>query len=353
MPRPPAQAKPLPSRFRQSPRPCSIAASRVPNLNPWSSKSCCSAAPAPVPSLAKSLACPAASSAKRSTVFATSSRHDQVLLRHSRLHLPTHRSRIQASPAICVPLQFRRPRARRLRRLRRLDLPSVSAARAVQFGSIAARAVEHALQPSLISQIAQSLNDGRGLFLYGAPGNGKTSIAERVCSSFGQCVWIPQIITIHGELMRIYDPSCHEAVKSPQVDALKYDRRWVLIRRPTIIVGGELTLEYLETRFNTPLASPKRPLQFKSNCGTLVIDDFGRQRVSSARYSQSPDRSAREALRFPVSGQRPTNPGAVRRAARALHQPRAAKTCSTKRSSAASRTKSKSAIRPKFNSANC
>ncbi len=137
------------------------------------------------------------------------------------------------------------------------------------------------LQPSLISQIGQALNDGRGLFLYGAPGNGKTSIAERVCDSFGQCVWIPQIVTIHGELMRIYDPSCHEAVKSPQLDALKYDHRWVLIRRPTIIVGGELTLEYLETRFNTTAGIAEAPVQLKSNCGTLVIDDFGRQRVSS------------------------------------------------------------------------
>ncbi len=137
------------------------------------------------------------------------------------------------------------------------------------------------LQPSLVSQIGQALNDGRGLFLYGSPGNGKTSIAERVCSAFGQCVWIPQIVTIHGELMRIYDPSCHEIVKSPQVDALKYDRRWVLIRRPTIIVGGELTLEYLETRFNTSAGIAEAPVQLKANCGTLVIDDFGRQRVSS------------------------------------------------------------------------
>jgi predicted ATPase with chaperone activity len=137
------------------------------------------------------------------------------------------------------------------------------------------------LQPSLISQIGQALNDGRGLFLYGAPGNGKTSIAERVCSSFGQCVWIPQIVTIHGELMRIYDPSCHEVVKSPQLDALKHDRRWVLIRRPTIIVGGELTLEYLETRFNTSAGIAEAPVQLKANCGTLVIDDFGRQRVGS------------------------------------------------------------------------
>ena len=62
---------------------------------------------------------------------------------------------------------------------------------------------------------------------------------------------------------------------------LKYDRRWVLIRRPTIVVGGELTLDYLETRFNKSAGIAEAPVQLKSNCGTLVIDDFGRQRVSS------------------------------------------------------------------------
>jgi predicted ATPase with chaperone activity len=146
------------------------------------------------------------------------------------------------------------------------------------------RAVSHlVLHPTLISQIAQALNDGRGLFLYGAPGNGKTSIAERVCNSFGQCVWIPQTISVHGELLRLYDPSCHEAVSSPQLEAMKYDRRWVLVRRPTIVVGGELTLEYLETRFNTVAGIAEAPVQLKSNCGALVIDDFGRQRVSSTQ----------------------------------------------------------------------
>ncbi len=137
------------------------------------------------------------------------------------------------------------------------------------------------LQPTLISQLGQALNDGHGMFLYGSPGNGKTSIAERVCNSFGQSVWIPQVVTIHGELMRLYDPSCHEAVKSPQLDVLKHDRRWVLVRRPTIVVGGELTLDYLETRFNKSAGIAEAPVQLKSNCGTLVIDDFGRQRVSS------------------------------------------------------------------------
>jgi predicted ATPase with chaperone activity len=137
------------------------------------------------------------------------------------------------------------------------------------------------IRPTLVSQLAQSINDGRGVFLYGAPGNGKTSIAERVSNAFSQDVWIPRIISVHGELLRLYDPSCHEAVKSPELDATRYDRRWVLIRRPTVLVGGELTLDYLETRFNSAAGITEAPVQMKSNCGTLVIDDFGRQRVSS------------------------------------------------------------------------
>jgi len=137
------------------------------------------------------------------------------------------------------------------------------------------------IRPTLISQIAQAINDGRGLFLFGETGNGKTSIAERVSHSFGQDIWIPRVISVHGELMRLYDPSCHEAVDSPKVNSMKYDRRWVLIRRPAVLVGGELMLDYLETRFNAAAGITEAPVQMKSNCGTLVIDDFGRQRVSS------------------------------------------------------------------------
>jgi hypothetical protein len=137
------------------------------------------------------------------------------------------------------------------------------------------------VRPMLISQIAQAINDGRGLFLFGETGNGKTSIAERVSHSFGQDIWIPRVISVHGELMRLYDPSCHEAVDTPKVNSMKYDHRWVLIRRPAVLVGGELTLDYLETRFNAAAGITEAPVQMKSNCGTLVIDDFGRQRVSS------------------------------------------------------------------------
>jgi hypothetical protein len=138
------------------------------------------------------------------------------------------------------------------------------------------------LEPQTLSQVGQALNDGRGLFLYGSPGNGKTSIAERVCGAFGQHIWIPKMLTAGGELIRLYDPSCHQAVHSEQLNLQKYDRRWVLIRRPTIVVGGELTLEQLDMQYIPTAGISEAPVHLKSNCGTLVVDDFGRQRVSSS-----------------------------------------------------------------------
>lgn len=138
------------------------------------------------------------------------------------------------------------------------------------------------LDPQTISQIGQALNDGRGLFLYGPPGNGKTSIAERVCDAFGQYIWIPRMLTAGGELIRLFDPSCHQPVRSDHLNQQKYDRRWVLIRRPTIVVGGELTLDQLDMRFVETSGISEAPVHLKSNCGTLVVDDFGRQRVSSS-----------------------------------------------------------------------
>lgn len=137
------------------------------------------------------------------------------------------------------------------------------------------------LQPTMISQIAQALADGRGMFLYGCPGNGKTSLAERVCDAFGKYVWIPQMLTIGGEMVRLLDPSCHQREGIDQLRHSKYDRRWVLIRRPTIVVGGELTMDQLEMQFIKTSGISEAPVHLKSNCGTLVIDDFGRQRISS------------------------------------------------------------------------
>ncbi len=135
----------------------------------------------------------------------------------------------------------------------------------------------------MLTRLGPAINSGRGLFLYGFPGNGKTSIAERVTSAFGQHIWIPRAVGIDGEIIRVFDPSNHYEAPLQKgeglLDQTKIDRRWVRIKRPTIVVGGELTMDNLEVTFNSSTGISEAPLQMKSNCGTLVIDDFGRQRM--------------------------------------------------------------------------
>jgi predicted ATPase with chaperone activity len=138
------------------------------------------------------------------------------------------------------------------------------------------------LSSILLSQLGQAINDGRGLFLYGPPGNGKTSLSELVVSAYGEYIWIPRAITIDGELVRLYDPRCHEAVTASQLDSVRFDRRWILIRRPTIVVGGELTMEQLDLQFNPSTGISEAPVQLRANGGALVIDDFGRQRMPTS-----------------------------------------------------------------------
>lgn len=140
------------------------------------------------------------------------------------------------------------------------------------------------INPRMLARLGPAINSGRGLFLFGAPGNGKTSIAERVTAAFGQTIWIPRAIGVDGEIMRLFDPMNHEELPVEKseglLDSSRIDRRWVRVRRPTIVVGGELTMDNLEVTKNVSTGTSEAPVQMKSNCGTLVIDDFGRQRMS-------------------------------------------------------------------------
>jgi predicted ATPase with chaperone activity len=139
------------------------------------------------------------------------------------------------------------------------------------------------VNPAMFDRLGPAINSGTGLFLYGAPGNGKTTLAERITRCFGQEIWIPKVLVIEGELVKLYDPAYHVPVESGQHRLLReeaHDQRWVKVRRPTVIVGGELTLDSLEIRHNDKANVSEAPLQMKSNGGTLLIDDFGRQRVN-------------------------------------------------------------------------
>ena len=75
------------------------------------------------------------------------------------------------------------------------------------------------------------------MFLFGSPGNGKTSIAERVTRAFGQDIWIPARVGVDGDVIRLFDPAAHEEIPWKQCrgvyDRRKIDKRWVRIRRPT------------------------------------------------------------------------------------------------------------------------
>lgn len=139
------------------------------------------------------------------------------------------------------------------------------------------------INTKMLDRLGPAINSGRGMFLFGEPGNGKTSIAERITSCFGSTIWIPRALGIQGDIIRVFDPAVHTVIKQESsgglLDNSNIDQRWVQIKRPTIIAGGELTMEELEVRQNQQSKVCEAPLQLKSNCGTFVIDDFGRQRM--------------------------------------------------------------------------
>jgi len=136
----------------------------------------------------------------------------------------------------------------------------------------------------MLSKVGPAVNSGRSIFLYGPPGNGKTTISERVGRMvLGQDMWIPHAIDVDGQVIQMYDSINHELSKDQ--DKLKYgtgmmaDPRWVNIKRPMIMVGGELTLQSLDLTYDSTNKFYEAPYQMKANGGMFLIDDFGRQQV--------------------------------------------------------------------------
>ncbi|MEZ6129382.1 MAG: AAA family ATPase [Planctomycetaceae bacterium] len=131
----------------------------------------------------------------------------------------------------------------------------------------------------LLDLLGPAVNSGSGMFLYGAPGNGKSTLAKRITSCFGQEIWLPHAIIDGRQIITLFDPAYHHTVdQTGQTNS--HDPRWVRVRRPTVVVGGELTLDSLEIRHDPVSNISEAPLHMKSNCGCLLIDDFGRQRIS-------------------------------------------------------------------------
>jgi predicted ATPase with chaperone activity len=138
------------------------------------------------------------------------------------------------------------------------------------------------ISEEMFRTLGPAINSGRGFFLYGYPGNGKTSIAERITRCFGQSIWIPRVINADGQIIKLFDPANHEPINVRRGGILRnddQDDRWIEVKRPTIIAGGELTMDNLEIYYDPITKISEAPLQLKSNGGTFLIDDFGRQRM--------------------------------------------------------------------------
>jgi hypothetical protein len=148
-----------------------------------------------------------------------------------------------------------------------------------------AHGFEHlVVSKGMFDQLGPAVNSGKSLFLYGAPGNGKTVLAEGIGKALGTEMYVPHAVDVDGQVITMYDPVNHQrmggAAESASVVAnASQDQRWEKIRRPVVVVGGELTLEMLDLTFNPIAKFYEAPIQLKANGGVFVVDDFGRQRI--------------------------------------------------------------------------
>lgn len=146
-------------------------------------------------------------------------------------------------------------------------------------------AMGHLILPDdLLDQLGPSVSAGRSILMYGPPGNGKSSISNGIRDALGDNIFVPRAIDYSGQVITVYDPIVHniaeELVDDPNSlrrTSNRYDRRYVLCERPTVVTGGELTLDMLDLVYNPTARTYQAPLQMKSTGGIFIVDDLGRQ----------------------------------------------------------------------------
>ena len=141
----------------------------------------------------------------------------------------------------------------------------------------------------VLNEIGPAINSAQSIFFFGYPGNGKTSVAERITRLMGDDIYVPHAVEANGSIIKVFDPIQHTVVTDAAAQdvtetaflkaAAGFDQRYIKVRRPTIVVGGELTMPMLDLKYNPVGKFYEAPLQMKSNGGIFMIDDFGRQQV--------------------------------------------------------------------------
>lgn len=132
------------------------------------------------------------------------------------------------------------------------------------------------ISEDLLIRLGPAISSGKAIFIYGPPGNGKTAIAETMGRVLPETVYMPYAIIVEGQIINVFDPVNHVSVKPEKDD---FDQRWVLVKRPVIMTGGELGLSMLDLEFNPISKFYNAPLQMKANNGLFIVDDFGRQQI--------------------------------------------------------------------------
>jgi hypothetical protein len=136
------------------------------------------------------------------------------------------------------------------------------------------------LTKEAVDMAGLSVSSGRSLFVYGPPGNGKSSIGRQIHAALPGDFWIPHCLSVANTVIRMYDDQVHQRVDLSGEKTAGIDHRWVRIRRPMVVVGGELTLEFLDLVYSPTLRTYEAPPHLKANGGVFLVDDFGRERVS-------------------------------------------------------------------------